>query len=262
VKLSSVFLLSAAAALPCLAQVVPFTSGTAMGHLHLNAHDVDVQKQFWVKQMGATPVMLSNIEVMKFPGVLIFLKKADPSGGTQDSVVQHIGFKVRDLKSFTQKSRDAGFTVEDNVNGFQAYVYGPDKLKIELSEDKALTAPIINHHIHFYTKDVDATKAWYVQTFGAIGGRRAKFEAADLPGVNLTFSPAEAADKSLPTKGRVLDHIGFEVKNLEAFCKKLEAAGVKFDVGYRKIPAIGLSVAFFTDPFGTYIELTEGLDKI
>jgi len=137
-----------------------------------------------------------------------------------------------------------------------------DKVKVELSEDKALTEPIVNHHIHFYTKNIDETKAWYVKTFGAIGGKRGKFEAADLPGVNLSFSLAEAPGTGLPTKGRSVDHIGFEVKNLEEFCKKLEAGGVKFDVAYRKLPALGISLAFLTDPFGTYIELTEGLDKI
>jgi hypothetical protein len=68
--------------------------------------------------------------------------------------------------------------------------------------------------------------------------------------------------QGLPTKGRSIDHIGFEVKDLETFCKKLEAGGIKFDIAYRKVPALGISIAFFTDPFGTYIELTEGLDKI
>jgi hypothetical protein len=37
---------------------------------------------------------------------------------------------------------------------------------------------------------------------------------------------------------------------------------VKFDVTYRKIPALGLSLAFLTDPWGTYIELTEGLNRL
>ena len=58
-----------------------------------------------------------------------------------------------------------------------------------------------------------------------------------------------------------MDHIGFEVKNLEAFCKKLEANGVKFDIPYRKIPNAGIADAFLTDPNGAYIELTEGLDR-
>jgi hypothetical protein len=31
---------------------------------------------------------------------------------------------------------------------------------------------------------------------------------------------------------------------------------------YRQVPALGISIAFINDPWGTYIELTEGLDKI
>ena len=63
------------------------------------------------------------------------------------------------------------------------------------------------------------------------------------------------------TKGRTLDHIGFEVNNLEAFCKQLEAKGVKFDTPYREIPRVGISLAYLTDPSGVYVELTEGLDQ-
>ena len=78
--------------------------------------------------------------------------------------------------------------------------------------------------------------------------------------MNLTFGTSRNPP-TLGTKGRSIDHIGFEVKNLEAFCKKLEADGVKLDVAYRKVPAAGIAIAFLTDPFGTYVELTEGLDK-
>ena len=74
-----------------------------------------------------------------------------------------------------------------------------------------------------------------------------------------TFSLSEQPVS--PTKGHGLDHIGFEVKGLEAFTKKLEAQGVKFNIPYRKLPS-GLAIAFFTDPWGSYVELTEGLDKI
>ena len=51
------------------------------------------------------------------------------------------------------------------------------------------------------------------------------------------------------------------MRNLEAFRKQLEAKGIKFDAPYRKIPKLGLGVAFLTGPAGTYIELTEGLDQ-
>jgi extradiol dioxygenase family protein len=81
-----------------------------------------------------------------------------------------------------------------------------------------------------------------------------------LPGVNLTFS---ASDQALVgTKGRSLDHIGFEVDGLEAFCRELEGRGVTFDIPYTEIEDLGIAIAFLTDPFGTYVELSEGLDRL
>lgn len=77
--------------------------------------------------------------------------------------------------------------------------------------------------------------------------------------MNLSFNRVKPETSIVGTKGRVIDHIGFEVENLEAFCKQLEAKGIKLDVPYRKIPNLGIAVAFLTDPQGTYIELTEGL---
>jgi glyoxalase/bleomycin resistance protein/dioxygenase superfamily protein len=58
-----------------------------------------------------------------------------------------------------------------------------------------------------------------------------------------------------------VDHIGFEVGNLEAFCKKLEASGVKFDKPYCKSRHDGFASAELTDPCGVSLELTEGLNR-
>jgi hypothetical protein len=49
----------------------------------------------------------------------------------------------------------------------------------------------------------------------------------------------------------VLDHIGFDVVNLEAFCKELEAAGIKLDRPYTKNEKTGDALAFIYDPWGT-----------
>lgn len=62
-----------------------------------------------------------------------------------------------------------------------------------------------------------------------------------------------------PTKGRSLDHIGFEVNDLDAFAKKPEALGISFDVAPRQVSDSKTRVAFLTDPWGTYIEVTENL---
>jgi catechol 2,3-dioxygenase-like lactoylglutathione lyase family enzyme len=73
--------------------------------------------------------------------------------------------------------------------------------------------------------------------------------------VSLSYG---AGKNVVGTKGRALDHIGFEVKNLDAYVKKLDGLGVKIEAPVRALPN-GIKVAFLTDPWGTYIELTEGL---
>ena len=49
--------------------------------------------------------------------------------------------------------------------------------------------------------------------------------------------------------------------DIQAFCKKLEAAGLKLDMPPTPRPDLGLTIAFITDPWGTRVELTEGLNK-
>jgi catechol 2,3-dioxygenase-like lactoylglutathione lyase family enzyme len=144
-----------------------------------------------------------------------------------------------------------------------AFALGPDEVKVELVEAKQQTAPIQLHHIHFFGQQNVQMQAWYVKTFGAkprAANPGAAFVSADLPGVVLNFTPSP--DPVVGTQGRAVDHIGFEVKNLEAFTKKLEADGVKLDRPYTKVAALDIAIAFIKDPWGTYIELTEGLDRI
>ena len=49
---------------------------------------------------------------------------------------------------------------------------------------------------------------------------------------------------------------------MEAFTRKLEAEGIKLERPYSRAAALDISIAFIKDPWGTYIELTEGLDRI
>src|SRR6266545_443078 len=59
------------------------------------------------------------------------------------------------------------------------------------------------------------------------------------------------------TRGRVLDHIGFDVKDHPAFVRKIEAEGIKLDEPPRKIEATGAIITYITDPWGTRIELVQ-----
>ena len=62
----------------------------------------------------------------------------------------------------------------------------------------------------------------------------------------------------------MVDHVGFEVKNLEEFCKALEAKGIKLTRPYNKKTAAmnNIATAMMVDPWGVSIELTEGLAAI
>lgn len=230
--------------------------GVSMSHYHVLTKDVEAQKRFWLA-LGGTPTTLGKQEMIRFPNVYIVLMQGSPADGTIGSLVDHIGFKVRNLKDFVTKCQEQGAPMLPPSSPTQAYCLAPDGVKVELSEDPSLTTPIANQHIHYFTSAVPEMQAWYANMFGARPGMRLKFEAADLPGVNLTF--AEAPKALACTRGRALDHIGFEVKNLERFCKRLENEGVHFDRPYRKVPETSLAVAFLTGAWGSYIELTEGL---
>ena len=141
-----------------------------------------------------------------------------------------------------------------------AAVRGPDEARVGWCGRGGGAAPAAMNRLQFAWREVVGVRAGWAGRSGATPGMRGSFQDAGLPGVSLTFSPSD--EPLAGTQGRSLDHIGFEVDNLEAFCEKLEAAGITFDRPYTVIDSIGLAIAFFTDPFGTYIELTEGRDGV
>jgi catechol 2,3-dioxygenase-like lactoylglutathione lyase family enzyme len=240
----------------------PNETGVTMGHWHLNSRDVEANKKIFVA-MGGTPVKLGDFEVVRFPGVLVYLhtRAGSPpaTGGTVGSVVNHVGFIVPNVQEAVAKWKAAGVPVLPGGNGRtdQAFVVTPDELRVEILEDKDQKLPIQHHHIHFYVPEaaIPEIQAWYAKTFGAKPGMRGQNVADDIPGANLSFTKTDKP--TVTTKGRVLDHIGFDVKNLEAFTKKLEASGIKLDRPFTLIEPKGNALAFITDPWGTYIELNE-----
>jgi len=252
------------------------------GHHHINTIDVEAQKKFFVDTLGGALIKVgaNNLEIVKFPNALVFFRPVKtPPGGTRGTTANHIGFSVPNLRAAVDKVKAGGYqmitqteaapdrVVKDDIawpaqpgGASIAFVQAPDDLKVELVEATQQAIPIASHHVHFFNPKNAEMQAWYVKTFGAKPRTGPAFLSADLPGVALNFSPS--TDPVVATQGRALDHIGFEVKNLEEFCKKLEADGIKMAVPYRKVPALGIAIAFITDPWGTYIEMTEGLDKV
>jgi len=239
----------------------PNEAGVTMGHWHLNSANVEANKKILVA-MGGTAIKPGDFEIVRFPGVAVYLHLRQtgtpPTGGTDGSIINHVGFVVQDVQDAVGKWKAAGVPVQPGRNGRldQAWVVTPDGLRIEILQDKTQAMPIRHEHVHFFVEEATIPKMqdWYVKHFGAKAGIRNESPVADIPGAQLRFNKSATA---LPTtKGRILDHIGFDVTNLQDRLKTLEAAGVKIDRPYSANPS-GDGLAFIYDSWGTYIELNE-----
>ena len=250
----AVFLI--AASVPLAAQLAQHNgTGIAMGHVHLLVRDVDVQKQLF-GILGGTPMKNGPIDLVQFPGAFVMLRKGEPAGGSGGSRIDHFGFTVKDINDILAKLKPMTSAVQ-TISPTQAILTVTDDLRIELIEDKALTPTSKMHHVHWWMAAPLEGQAWYAKLTGAIPGKRGQNDTANLPGVELAFTKNDMA--LAPTKGRSFDHVGFDVKSLDEFSKRLEAQGLKFDAPIRQIQGAKTRVAFFTDPFGAYVEITENL---
>lgn len=235
--LCSVFILTASA----FAQLAPVNEkGVAIGHVHLIVKDVDAQKKVWVDVFGAQIAHAGALELLKLPGTIILLTKGDPIG-TGLPTADHFGLAVKDLSALKARLAAANIEFSD-----QSMAILPEGVNVEVVENKNLAVPVAFHHFHLYSAD-HSLYHWYLDVFGV------KF-----PGGEILFG-VNPNPPRVPTKGHVFDHISFEVRNLDEFCRNLEAKGIKLDMGIVEAKQIGLRVTFITDPAGTRIELTEGL---
>jgi predicted enzyme related to lactoylglutathione lyase len=171
-------------------------------------------------------------------------------------VVNHVGFIVNNVQEQVAKWKAAGVAVLPGGNNRldQAFVETPDGLRMEILEDKTQAMPIRHEHVHLSLPEGEIPKAqaWYAKTFGGKAGTRNNAAVVDIPGAQIRF--AKADKPQVRTLGRVLDHIGVDVKDLKAFIAKIEGEGIKLDEPYRETPT-GNAISYITDAWGTRIEL-------
>ena len=266
--LAAVCSLALASSRPALAQLAPPNDlGVALGHIHVAVKDVEAQKQFWTTMLGGTLVTNGPLTLIQFPGIFVMLRQADAASPPAGSVFDHFGFVYKDIDAARARWKAAGVKYDvGEVNHNQGYVFAPDSgIRVEVFGDPSLPGPVSMDHVHFNLPEADipAIKAWYAKVFGGLSGTRQRvarpgiIECAYFHRFNLSFSAGMG--KLAPTKGRAIDHLGFDVRNLDEFEKRLTAQGLKFDAPPRMVPNSHTKIAFLTDPWGTYIEVTEKL---
>ena len=273
------------AAIPVVAQTRPFNAaGVTTGHQHLAGLDPAAHNAFWTA-LGAVPAQLgAGTQILKLPGVFIMFQNAGARGGrggaapaadapaappaaapgpSEGSSVESLAFKVKSLKDTLAKLEAAGTKPIAGATATQAFVLAPNSVKVQLVEDTALATPIASYEMLMKVSSVAEASAWYEKWFGARIVKQGQSTVAEIPGMNIRFS--ETKDPVSGTQGRAINHIGLEVKNLEALMKKMTDGGVMVNRPYAAAPATIAplkSLGFITDPWGTYIELNEGFSEI
>ena len=264
------------------AQLLNAAAPIRVGHYHLNVTSIDEHKKFWVDTLGGTAVKIGSTEAVRFGDVFLLLRQQKPTGPTRGTTFDHIGLAVPNVPEFAKMivSRGYGRTVgretaagpaanagPSPVYGAFEYLVGPDGVKIELVTNKEPNAPpIVHHHVHFINTQFVEMGRWYMKALNATErpGATNFFFGADLPGIGymLNFFNWEPKETLVGTRGRAVDHVGFEVRNLKEFLGTLPAKDITLTAPLARDPALGdVTSATMTDPWGTVIELTEGLER-
>lgn len=242
-----------------MAFVCLFASSAALAvesrfhHVHLNATDPIAAAKWYADNWGGEAKKSGLFQTTDFGDVVFIYFKAKPGfQGSQGSVVDHIGFSVKDLEAKVKQLQEAGVEVVSGIETEDAtrfaYVKDPWGTLIEVLEDPTIEG---FHHVQLASTDPDKTLAWYTAAFG---GEASRF--GQVPGIrygDVWLLVKKVADAPAATKGRSIDHISWGFRDLEAESKRLESQGVNFTMQPTNFGS-GM-IAFVLDPSGVLIEL-------
>lgn len=262
--LTSVFLVLTSVTI--LAQLpAPNAAGASAGHHIFRVKDVEVANTFWAA-LGAEPAALATIKLTKLPGVLLFI--SGPRGnapattlpGNHGTTVEFLTFKVKDLKASLAKWKAAG--IEPMKEYKETTLLGPDDIQVRIAEDPSLATPIAADGLIMNVANAADVSAWYAKWFGAKIGRSGNDTIGDIPGARIVFR--ETKEPIAPMRGHSLGLLGFEVTDIDAFVKRYQDSGGTFDGAgtIARAQAANLAVIQLTDPWGTSIEVSQGLAAV
>src|SRR5882724_2499642 len=107
------------------AQPAPFNAvGVTMGHWHLASKDVEANKKIFLA-MGGKLYMPGGNPLIMFPGLYInlVLGTEQGEGGTQGTVVNHVGFIVENPQKRVAEGKAKGVKVLPGGNGRLDHAY-------------------------------------------------------------------------------------------------------------------------------------------
>lgn len=182
-------------------------------HIHLN--EPAAEASVWWEQNipGGRRITEAPNRIMYGAVRLMFLG-AQSTGGSLGSVIEHVGFSVADIDARMRELAAINTKVIEpvtNVPGLYktALIESPWGTQIQLVQDPELLGL---HHIQLRLPDTEAAYSWLLDKFG---GERTKIkgqvDAVRYAGTGgfTTVYVFIAKGESVPSQGRVIDHIGW-----------------------------------------------------
>jgi lactoylglutathione lyase len=227
-------------------------------HLHLAAPDPIKAVEWYRKNLGGQPTTEGTDRLMFGETRVIFQKndKPTPSAG---SVLDHIGFSVKDVDAAMKAMEADGAKIEGparEVAGLfkLGFVVDPFGTRLEIVQDPAKLGL---HHVHLRGPDPNASLAWYADKFGGtIGKLKDRIDGINYGGIWLLAAKGEAT----PSAGHAIDHIGFRPLNVDGAVSRLKTKNVKVTTEPRPLTlpsGVSMRLAFIEGIDGVRIELVQ-----
>ena len=128
---------------------------------HLNSADPDAAIAFWQDVIGAPTYTRDSLNGINMLGALILFTHNAPSGPSVGSTIDHIGLRVPDIQPVMAKLAKTSYkSFKPVADGDQlTAIDGPDGVRIELTEDSSMYAPLEFDHVHFSAKQPNEVQA-------------------------------------------------------------------------------------------------------
>ena len=235
-------------------------------HIHLNEPGAQASV-WWEKNIAGGRRITEAPDRIMYGAVRLMFLAAQSSGGSQGSVIEHIGFSVADLDATMRNLATINTKVIEpvkNVPGLYkaALIESPWGTQIQLVQDPELLGL---HHVLLRMNDPDAGYAWLLDKFG---GERTKIKgqldsvkyAGTADGFTTVYIVIDKGE-SVPSQGRAVDHIGWRsTAAIDSTKALLEGKQVQLTTQPRPLnlpngPAI--NYFYVAGPSGTRIEIVE-----
>jgi len=182
-------------------------------HIHLNepANEASV---WWEKNIPGARRITEAPNRLMYGAVRLMFLGARSTGGSQGSVIEHLGFSVPDLDATMRSLAAINTNVIEPVKNVPslyktALIESPWGTRIQLVQDPELVGL---HHVQLRSPDPEAAYAWLLDKFGGertkIKGQLDAVKYAGIGGFTTVYIVIARGD-SVPSQGRAIDHIGW-----------------------------------------------------